>query len=291
MAAPALIYTYINWGDTRALDGWAIPSATDIAFAAGILALLGKRVPVALKVFLLTLAIIDDMGAVIIIALFYTGDLSTVSLTTAAIALLVLAVINRSGITSSTPYLIVGVILWASVLKSGVHATLAGLLLAFFIPYHSPNNQDLKNSPLIRLEHALQPWVNFGVLPIFAFANAGLSFAGMSYQDLLNPIPLGIALGLYLGNPIGIMSISWLTVRLGIAELPKGVSWPMLFGTSILCGIGFTMSLFIGGLAFEHTGASQTAGDRLGIITGSALAAVTGFFVLRRILLRHHKKS
>lgn len=290
MAAPALIYTYINQGNDIALNGWAIPSATDIAFALGILALLGKRVPPALKVFLLTLAIIDDMGAVVIIAIFYSGDLSTLSLVTAAIALVMLAIINRSGVISLGPYIIIGIILWASVLKSGVHATLAGILLAFFIPYRIKQQGEKNIPPLIRAEHALHPWVSFAVLPIFAFANAGVSLEGMSIDRLLDPIPLGIAAGLLLGNPVGIMSMSWIAVRVGIASLPQGVTWPMMFGVSIICGIGFTMSLFIGGLAFQHTGVDHTINDRIGILIGSILAATIGFFTLRSILDRSAPK-
>jgi len=284
MAFPAIIYIFFNWSDSIALQGWAIPSATDIAFALGVLALLGDRVPISLKIFLLTLAVIDDMGAVVIIALFYSGDLSTTSLIVASIALFILAIINRSGCLSLTPYVLIGIVLWSSVLKSGVHATLAGLVLAFFIPYRSKKINNARDSPLIRSEHGLRYWVAFGVLPIFAFANAGVSFEGMSVMRLLDPIPLGIALGLFLGNPIGIMFMSWLAVRLGLAKIPEDMNWSMLFGASILCGIGFTMSLFIGGLAFEQSGVDHSVDDRLGILTGSLLAAIIGYFTLRRFL-------
>ncbi len=283
MAFPALIYAYINWGDSVALNGWAIPAATDIAFALAVLTLLGNRVPPALKMFLLSLAIIDDLGAIIIIAIFYTVNISQTSLIVASACIVTLIAMNRLGVKNSQVYFIVGTILWVSVLKSGVHATLAGVVLALIIPasYGNDAPPDKKLERLDNLEHLLHPWVAYMVLPLFAFANAGISLEGFTVDRLFDSIPLGIAAGLFLGNQIGIMLFCWLTIALGIARLPKDVTWLQLYGTAIICGIGFTMSLFIGSLAFEHTQVDYTIDDRLGILTGSLLSAVAGYLVLR----------
>jgi len=278
MAMPALIYSYINWGNEITMQGWAIPSATDIAFALGVLSLLGSRIPSALKLFLLTLAIIDDLGAIVIIAVFYSTDLSVTSLSVAAASLVVLFTMNRRGVSSVAPYLLVGLVLWVAVLKSGVHATLAGVVLAMFIPMRDAKTGE---SPLRHLEHDLHPAVAYFILPIFAFANTGVSLAGLTPEALFAPVPLGIAAGLFLGNQIGVFGISWLTIKLGIAELPKRVSWVQLYGVSVLCGIGFTMSLFISSLAFEQSSSDLVLNDRLGILLGSALSAVIGYFILR----------
>lgn len=279
MAAPALIYIALNWGDSVALEGWAIPSATDIAFALGVLSLLGSRVPSSLKLFLMTLAICDDLGAIVIIALFYTSDLSVISLLIAISGLIVLFIMNRRGVLSIVPYALVSLVIWVAVLKSGVHATLAGVLCAFFIPHRSLPGDD--RTQLEHLEHDLHPAVVYMILPVFAFANTGIPLAGLTLDSLLHPVPLGIALGLFLGNPIGVFTLSWLAVKLGIAKLPKGATWSQLFGVSMLCGIGFTMSLFISGLAFEKTGLSIPVDDRLGILVGSMLSGVGGYLVLR----------
>ena len=280
MAMPAVIYSYINWGDPVSMKGWAIPSATDIAFALGVLALLGSRVPLSLKLFLMTLAIIDDLGAIIIIAIFYTTDLSTTSLTIAAVCLAILYVMNRKGVISLAPYLLVGLILWAAVLKSGVHATLAGVLTAFFIPFRKEQGQ--QQTQLERLEHDLHPAVAFGILPLFAFMNAGISFEGLGVDSLLQPVPLGIALGLFIGNQVGVFGFSWLAIKSGIAKMPEEVSWGQLYGVALLCGIGFTMSLFIGSLAFEQGGPDYAVDDRLGILVGSLVSGIMGYLVLKR---------
>ncbi len=281
MAIPAAIYTFINWGDEIALQGWAIPAATDIAFALGVLSLLGSRVPNALKLFLLTLAIVDDMGAIVIIAIFYTSNLSLTSLIFAVAAIVALFILNRRGVLDIAPYLVVGLVLWAAVLKSGVHATLAGVVLAFFIPIK--NASDAESSPLEKLEHDLHPTVAYGILPLFAFANTGVSLQGVSLSSLLEPVPLGIAAGLFFGNQIGVFSFSWMAVKLGIARLPEGVNWVQIYGVALLCGIGFTMSLFISSLAFEQGGGNFAVDDRLGILCGSILSAVAGYALLRFI--------
>ena len=282
MVIPALIYVGLNWTDAVALKGWAIPAATDIAFALGIMALLGNRVPNALKLFLLTLAILDDLGAIVIIALFYTSQLSLTSLLLAALAIIVLVAMNRLGVTRIAAYMLVGVFLWICVLKSGVHATLAGVVLAFAIPLR-PKNQP-NQSPLRDLEHNLHPWVAFGILPLFAFANAGISFAGMTPQTLFAPLPLGIALGLFIGKQLGIFGLSWVGVKLKIARLPQGIGWREFHGMATLCGIGFTMSLFIATLALEGVSDEVGAAARLGILIGSFLSAITGFLLLRQAL-------
>lgn len=279
MAVPAAIYAAVNWGDAAAMKGWAIPSATDIAFALGVLALLGSRVPNTLKLFLMTLAIVDDLGAIVIIALFYTADLSVTSLLVAALALAVLFALNRFGVLALAPYLLVGLVLWTAVLKSGVHATLAGVLAALFIPYAREPGES--HTQLEKLEHDLHPAVVFGILPLFAFANTGISFAGLTADSLLHPVPLGIAAGLFFGNQIGVFGLSWLAVKAGIARLPEGAGWLQLYGVAALCGIGFTMSLFISSLAFEQGGSVIAVDDRLGILAGSVASALLGYAILR----------
>jgi NhaA family Na+:H+ antiporter len=280
MVVPALIYVVFNWDDPTALRGWAIPAATDIAFAVGVLALLGSRVPVALKVFLLALAIIDDLGAIIIIALFYTSDLSLSVLAIAAVGMAALGYLNYRGVTHTAPYVAVGVIIWVCVLKSGVHATLAGVVIALFIPLRVEGKDG--ESPLKRVEHGLSAWVAFGVMPIFAFANAGVALYNLSAEDLLGGIPLGIALGLFIGKQIGILAFTWGAVRLGWAKLPDGANWLQVYGVAILGGIGFTMSLFIGTLAFS--GPEEGAAVRLGVLAGSVMSALFGYFILRMAL-------
>ena len=281
MAVPALFYVILNLNNPGALNGWAIPAATDIAFALGIMALLGSRVPVSLKLFLLTLAIIDDLGAIIIIAIFYSGDLSMLSLILAGVAIAVLIAMNLMGVRRITPYVIVGVILWICVLKSGVHATLAGVILAFTIPLRTHEDEPC---PLRELEHTLHPWVAFAIMPVFAFANAGVSLNGMSLGTLFDPIPLGVALGLFLGKQIGVFGFSKASVALGIAKLPGDLDWRAIYGASILCGIGFTMSLFISTLAFKGDMEDHGIEARLGILAGSFLSAVIGYLMLRYTL-------
>jgi len=276
MALPALIYVIFNWNDSTTMNGWAIPSATDIAFSLGILALLGSRVPLSLKLFLMALAIIDDLGAIVIIALFYSGDLQLSYLALAAITLAVPVILfHWKGVTSLTVYLIIGIVLWFFVLKSGIHATLAGVALAFFIP----NKDSHGHSPLHRLEKALHPWVAFGILPIFAFANAGVSFEGMTLSVLWAPVPLGIVLGLFLGKQLGVFGFTWLMIKLGFAELPDRATWLTIYGVSILCGVGFTMSLFIGGLAFTEQPEYMDQ-VRLGVLVGSFVSAIVGYLIL-----------
>ncbi len=277
MAMPALIYTAINWGNPANLSGWAIPAATDIAFAMGVLALLGPRVPVGLKMFLLALAIIDDLGAIAIIAIFYTAELSTASLLLAGAGLVVLFVLNRLGIAKVTPYVLVGTFIWVCVLKSGVHATLAGVAIAFAIPIRVKTAPEV--SPLRAWEHALHPWVAYGVMPVFAFANAGVSLSGFSLASLFEPLPLGIALGLFLGNQTGITGLTFLLVRSGLGRLPDGVTWRHVYGASLIAGVGFTMSLFIGTLAFPDP--EQAAAVRIGVLFGSCVSALSGYAVLR----------
>ena len=288
--APVAFYMALNWRDPAALKGWAIPMATDIAFALGVLSLLGKRVPAALKAFLLSVAIFDDIGAVVVITLFYTADLSLTALAVAALFVVGLAWLNRAGVTRLFPYLLLGVPLWVAVLKSGVHATLAGVILALFIPLRAPTAAaaDVQSTPLHRLEHALHPWVAFGILPIFAFANAGVSLSGLSLDDLLHPVPLGIVAGLFLGKQIGIMLMSGLAVKSNLASLPAGVQWTHLYGVATLCGIGFTMSLFIASLAFQQEDSTFFGLERLGILMGSLLAGLAGYAILR-IALREQK--
>ncbi|BEI23306.1 Na+/H+ antiporter NhaA [Vibrio fluvialis] len=278
MLAPALIYVLFNSGDAEAIQGWAIPAATDIAFALGIMALLGKRVPVSLKVFLLALAIIDDLGVVVIIALFYTSDLSTIALTVGFIMTAVLFMLNAKHVTKLSAYLIVGLILWVAVLKSGVHATLAGVVIGFAIPLKGNKGE---HSPLKHLEHALHPYVAFGILPLFAFANAGISQEGVSFSSLASTLPLGVALGLLIGKPLGIFSFSVIAVKAGVAKLPEGINFKHIFAVSVLCGIGFTMSIFISSLAFGSANVDYDTYARLGILMGSTTAAILGYVLLR----------
>ncbi|GAD79163.1 Na(+)/H(+) antiporter NhaA [Vibrio ezurae NBRC 102218] len=277
MVAPALVYVLFNMGDPAALSGWAIPAATDIAFALGIMALLGNRVPVSLKVFLLALAIIDDLGVVVIIALFYSSDLSTLALAVGFAMTGLLFYLNHKKVTSLKWYALVGAILWFAVLKSGVHATLAGVVIGFAIPLKGNKGE---HSPLKHLEHALHPWSAFFILPIFAFANAGVSLEGISLSTLGSTLPMGIALGLLLGKPLGIFTFSWLAVKSGVAKLPKGIDFRHIFAVSVLCGIGFTMSMFIASLAFTGANADFNTHARLGILMGSSIAAVLGYFLL-----------
>ncbi|PAV48949.1 Na+/H+ antiporter NhaA [Pseudomonas sp. HAR-UPW-AIA-41] len=278
MLVPALVYVWFNHGDSEAMRGWAIPMATDIAFALGVLALLGSRVPTSLKLFLMTLAIIDDLGAIIVIALFYSSELSSLSLMLAGAALIGLLALNRMGVRQLGPYLLLGLFLWVCVLKSGVHATLAGVALAFFIPVKGDNPE---HSPLATLEHALHGWVAFGILPLFAFANAGVSLEGMNLQSFLQPVPLGIAAGLLLGKTVGVLGLTAIAVFTRMARLPEGANWGQLLGVAVLCGIGFTMSLFVGSLAFTPDVSPYAGQDRMGILTGSLLAAVLGYVICR----------
>lgn len=281
MLVPAAIYAAFNWGNPVAMDGWAIPTATDIAFALGVLSLLGKRVPTALKAFLLSVAIFDDFGAIVVIALFYTAQLSMFSLMAAAVFIVGLACLNRFGVMRPAAYFVIGIPLWIAVLKSGVHATLAGVVLAMFIPLRVPGNAQSSESPLRQLEHSLHPWVAFGVLPIFAFANAGVAITGLSLADVLHSVPMGIVTGLLFGKQIGVLAMSWLAVRLGLATLPEGVGRVQFYGTALLCGIGFTMSLFIASLAFEQGSADFLGLERLGILIGSILSGILGYAVIR----------
>ncbi|WBA14378.1 Na+/H+ antiporter NhaA [Salinivibrio proteolyticus] len=282
MLAPALVYLAFNWGDPLAVSGWAIPAATDIAFALGVLALLGNRVPLALKVFLLALAIIDDLGVIVIIALFYSSDLSMMALASAFVATLVLVGMNMRKVTNIAAYIVVGLVLWFSVLQSGVHATLAGVVLGFAIPLKGKTED--APSPLKKLEHALHPYVSYLILPIFAFANAGVSLDGVSLASLTEMLPLGIALGLLIGKPLGIFTFSWAAVKLGIAKMPARVTFSQIFGVSLLCGIGFTMSIFISSLAFVGVNGEFVTFSRLGILIGSTLSAVIGYLVLHFML-------
>lgn len=281
MLAPALIYVLFNINDSEAIQGWAIPAATDIAFALGIMALLGSRVPVSLKVFLLALAIIDDLGVVVIIALFYSSDLSTLALAIGFVMTGVLFMMNSKHVTKLSWYLLAGFILWFAVLKSGVHATLAGVVIGFAIPLKGDAKE---KSPLKHLEHALHPYVAFIILPIFAFANAGISLEGVSISGLTSMLPLGIALGLLVGKPLGIFSFSWLAVKMGFAKLPEGVNFKHILAVSVLCGIGFTMSIFISSLAFVGVSAEFDTYARLGILMGSTSAALIGYTLLHLTL-------
>lgn len=276
MVVPALVFLFFNHDNPAAASGWAIPMATDIAFALGVLGLLGKRVPLSLKLFLMTLAIIDDLGSIIVIALFYSSELSTLSLMLAAGLLALLMLFNRLGVTRLGPYLVIGLLVWVCVLKSGVHATLAGVALALIIPLRTARDTP---SPARALEHALHPWVAFAILPLFAFANAGVPLAGLTLSSFTSPVPLGIAAGLLLGKTVGVFGLTWLAVQARITRLPAEANWGQVLGVAVLCGIGFTMSLFVGSLAFPP-GVSEYAGaDRIGILTGSVLAAVIGYAI------------
>lgn len=276
MAVPALVYTAFNVWDPARMAGWAIPAATDIAFALGVLALLGRRAPASLKLFLLALAVMDDLGAIVIIALFYTTDLSGLALGLAAAGVAALAALNLLGVRRLAPYMLVGTFVWVCVLKSGVHATLAGVVVGLAVPLRGVADQE---PPLSRLEHMLHPWVAYAILPVFAFANAGVPLAGLSPSALLEPVPLGIALGLFLGKQAGVFAFCWAAIKGGWAQLPEGANWRQFYGVSVLTGIGFTMSLFIGTLAFPDEG-GHGAGVRLGVLAGSLLSAAVGYFVL-----------
>jgi NhaA family Na+:H+ antiporter len=279
MIVPALCYAAFNYDDPAALNGWAIPTATDIAFALGILAIIGTKVPLQLKVFLTSLAIFDDLGAIIVIAAFYTEQLSVLSLTVSAVMLALLFTFNRQGIVSTAPYIFIGIILWIAVLKSGVHATLAGVVLALFIPMKGNPGQP---SPLKELEHNLHSLVAFIVLPVFAFANAGISFAGIGVDQIMAPVPLGIILGLVVGKQLGVFGFCFVAIKLGFAKMPENVNWTLLYGVAALCGVGFTMSLFVGSLAFEQSSASPLFQDRLGIVIGSVISGVLGYVLIKR---------
>lgn len=279
MIVPALVFTLINSDSPEFQQGWAIPMATDIAFALGVLGLLGKRVPFALKIFLLALAIIDDLGAIVVIAIFFSHELSTTALISAVIAITALIIMNRMRVTAICAYMVVGLILWASVLKSGVHATLAGVIIGFCVPLKGKNGEE----PLAHFEHLLAPWCSFVILPLFAFSNAGVSLAGMSLSTLFSPLTMGVALGLLVGKTLGVFSFSFLAVKLGIAQLSEGMNFKQIFAVSILCGIGFTMSMFLAGLAF---GGDEADGQfislaRLGILIGSGISAVLGYYLLK----------
>ena len=274
--APACIYAALNWGDPGAMDGWAVPAATDIAFALALLRAFGERVPVSLKAFLLALAIFDDLAAIAAIALLYTADLSPAMLAAAGAALAVGVALNRRGVSSVAAYVLLGVVLWVALLKSGVHATLAGVLIAFCVPLRGGPG----GSPLKALERDLHAPVAFAVLPVFAFGNAGISFSGVGLAEFADPVTLGIALGLFLGNPVGILGLVGLAVLLRLVALPEDVTWPQLAGTAFACGIGFTMSLFIAGLAFEHGDGTYWAADKLGILLGSLASAAAACVLL-----------
>lgn len=281
MLVPALIYSAFTYEDSTYIQGWAIPAATDIAFALGILALLSDRVPPALKVFLLALAIIDDLGVIVIIALFYTSDLSTLATSVALASVAVLFLMNYFKVKGLKPYLFVGAILWLAVLKSGVHATLAGVILGFAIPY---KDEETGHSPSHHLEHKLHEIVNFMILPLFAFANSGISLQGIGASDLFEPVTLGIMLGLFVGKPLGVFSFSWLALKLGVAHMPKGVNIQQIFAVAVLCGIGFTMSIFISSLAFGEGDEGLINLAKMGILMGSTTAAIIGYWLLRMAL-------
>ena len=276
MVVPALIYVYVNFGDSETLNGWAIPSATDIAFSLGVLSLLGKRVPLSLKVFLTALAIIDDLGAILIIAIFYSGDLSVKYLSLMLLAFIALLVINKFNIRKFLPYLIVGIFLWHFTHESGIHATIAGVLLAVTIP-HRKKEKDF--SLLIKIEHAISPYVAFGIMPLFAFANAGVSLEGLSLASLLNKVPLGILLGLFVGKQLGVFVFSYVSIKMKIAQMPNNSNWFNFYGVGVLTGIGFTMSLFVGNLAFVEN-MQYMDGVKIGVLTGSLLSTLFGYFLI-----------
>ena len=276
MVVPALFYVVINFGDPETINGWAIPSATDIAFSLGVLSLLGKRVPLSLKVFLTALAIIDDLGAILIIALFYSGDLNVMYLSLMLVAFIILLVINKFNVKVFFPYLLIGLLLWDFTHNSGIHATIAGVLLAMTIP-HRKKEKDF--SLLIKIEHAISPYVAFGIMPLFAFANAGVSLEGLSLSSLLDKVPLGIVLGLFVGKQLGVFVFSYISIKLKIAQMPGNSSWYNFYGVGILTGIGFTMSLFVGNLAFVEN-AQYMDGVKIGVLTGSLLSTLAGYFLI-----------
>ncbi|NVK21752.1 MAG: Na+/H+ antiporter NhaA [Kangiellaceae bacterium] len=279
MLVPALCYAWINWSDPIAMKGWAIPAATDIAFALGVLAMIGKGIPASLKVFLISLAIIDDIGAILIIAVFYTSKISTLSLIVAFVCIIALFTLNRFKIYRLAPYIVIGLIMWAAVLKSGIHATLAGVVLALFIPI-KPQAQT-GYSPAKTLEHDLHDFVVLFVIPLFAFANAGVELKGLTLENLLHPVTLGILFGLVIGKQVGVFALSFIAVKLKLARLPDDMNWKMIYGVSLVCGIGFTMSLFIGSLAFEETGVNLLVDERIGILLGSFISGLAGYLFLR----------
>ena len=289
MAIPAIIYLSFNHGNAIAMQGWAIPAATDIAFVLGVLSLLGPRVPVSIKIFLTSLAIFDDIGAIVIIAVFYTANISFISLAIVVCCLPVLFWLNMRNVESKSLYVLIGIIMWAAMLKSGVHATITGIILAMFIPLKSKN--DAAYSPLKSMENDLHAVVSFFILPVFAFANAGINFSG-GITQLFHGVPMGVALGLFAGKQIGVLGFCWIAVMLGLTRLPHDMSWRTLYGAAALCGIGFTMSLFIGSLAFEETGVNLLFDERLGIIVGSLLSGIVGYLVLLNTLDRgNHRGS
>ena len=276
MLVPALFYVFINFGDSETMTGWAIPSATDIAFSLGVLSLLGKRVPLSLKVFLTALAIIDDLGAIVIIAIFYSGDLSIKYLSLMLLAFLILLVINKFDVKKFLPYLVIGIFLWDFTHNSGIHATIAGVLLAMTIP-HRKKEKDF--SLLIKIEHAISPYVAFGIMPLFAFANAGVSLEGLSFGSLLDKVPLGIVLGLFLGKQLGVFVFSYISIKTKIAQMPSNSNWFNFYGVGVLTGIGFTMSLFVGNLAFVDS-MQYMDGVKIGVLTGSLLSTLFGYFLI-----------
>ena len=280
MLVPALIYVAINFGNSETLKGWAIPSATDIAFSLGVLSLLGKRVPISLKVFLTALAIIDDLGAIVIIAFFYSGKIQAMYLILMLVSIIILIIFNRLNIRSFIPYLIVGIFLWDFTHSSGIHATIAGVLLALTIPHKNKKNEsNHKNSMLIKLEHAISPYVAFGIMPIFAFANAGVSLEGLSIATLMNPVPLGILCGLFFGKQFGVFIFSYVSIKLKFAEMPNDSDWLKLYGVGVLTGIGFTMSLFVGNLAFVDT-TQYLSGVKIGVLLGSLASTLFGYILI-----------
>ena len=276
MLVPALFYVFINWGDAETMNGWAIPSATDIAFSLGVLSLLGKRVPISLKVFLTALAIIDDLGAILIIAIFYSGDLSIKYLSLMFLAFIILLLLNKFQIKKFFPFLLVGLLLWDFTHNSGIHATIAGVLLAMTIP-HRKKEKDF--SLLLKVEHAISPYVAFGIMPLFAFANAGVSLDGLSFSSLFDKVPLGIVLGLFLGKQLGVFIFSFVSIKLKIAQMPNNANWPNFYAVGILTGIGFTMSLFVGNLAFAEN-LQYIDGVKIGVLTGSLLSTLAGYFLI-----------
>ena len=276
MLIPALFYIFINWGDNIKMNGWAIPSATDIAFSLGVLSLLGKRVPVSLKVFLTALAIIDDLGAIVIIAFFYSGNIQIKYLVLMLVALIILIILNKKNVKYFFPFLLVGILLWDFTHQSGIHATIAGVLLALTIPHNTKNE---KKSMLLKLEHSISPYVAFGIMPIFAFANAGVSLEGLSLSSLLNPVPLGILCGLFFGKQIGVFAFSFLAIKFKLAEMPNNSNWVSFYAVGILTGIGFTMSLFVGNLAFANN-MEYMDGVKIGVLSGSLLSTLCGYFLL-----------
>jgi NhaA family Na+:H+ antiporter len=280
LAVPALIYVFLNQGDEAALNGWAIPAATDIAFALGVLSLLGSRVPTALKILLMAIAIVDDIAAIVIIAVFYSGDISTFALALAGVACVVMLVLNLRGVGGPAAYILIGVFMWVCMIKSGVHATLAGVVTAMFIPLRAEREGETV-SPAKELEHSLHPWVAYMIMPLFAFANAGVSFAGLGPSDFFGSVPVGIAVGLFVGKQVGIFGLIWLAVATGLAKRPPGATWAQIYGVAVLAGIGFTMSLFIGNLAFEHGNFEYAAAVRVGVMAGSLASGIFGYLVLR----------